>query len=103
MLSKISFDFEHYFGPPSFGTEANGLGITAALGNEPLPKPEQDCWQVLLDSCVMINCGRKRNPWFSFEKGIQVSFDLMATPAGVEFSIIIDQGDQWNDMFSWIV
>jgi hypothetical protein len=60
MLSKISFDFEPYFGPPSFGSEANGLGITAALGNEPLQKPEQDCLQVLLDSCVMVNCGRKR-------------------------------------------
>lgn len=103
MLSEIRFVFEPYFGPPSFSTEANRLGITAALGDEPLPKPEHDCGQVLLDSCVVVDCGRKRKPRFSFEKGIQLSFDPMVTQAGVEFSVIIDQEVQWDDTFSWMV
>jgi hypothetical protein len=66
--------------------------ITADLCYEPLPKLEHDCWQLLLDSCIVVDRGPERKPRPSFGKGIQLSFDLMATLAGVEFSMVIDKG-----------
>jgi len=68
------------------------LGISANLEYELLPNLEHNCWQTLLDSCVVLDCGREPRPQPSFGRGIKLGFDLMATLAAVEFSMGIDGG-----------
>ena len=53
---------------------------------------ENNCWQVLLDSCIVVDCGRKTQSQSLAGKGIQLSFDLMATLAAVEFSMVVNGG-----------
>lgn len=68
------------------------LGISASLDSGPLMRLENNCWQGLLDSCTVVDYGRNTQPRSLFGKGIQLTFDLMATLAAVEFSMVVDGG-----------
>lgn len=74
------------------GQENYILGIRATLDWEPLVNLEDNCWQVLLDSCIVVDCGQEIKPRSSLGKGLQLCFDLMVTLAAVEFSVVIDGG-----------
>lgn len=68
------------------------LGKGSSLDSEPLVDLENNCWQLLLDSRIVVDFGRKTKSRSLVGKGIQLAFDLMATLAAAEFSMVIDKG-----------
>ena len=68
------------------------LGKGSSLDSEPLVDLENNCWQLLLDSRIVVDFGRKTKSRSLVGKGIQLAFGLMATLAAAEFSMVIDKG-----------
>jgi hypothetical protein len=55
-----------------------------------LPKLEHDCWQLLLDSCIVTDSALTEDR--PFGKGLESSFDLMISLAAAEFHLVIQGG-----------
>ena len=83
-----------------------GIQLTIRLSKRPLVKTNHDCWHQLFKSIFVIEVDapavhdddpklKDDNPERSsipFGKGLELSFDLMAALAAVEFPVIVEKG-----------
>jgi hypothetical protein len=70
----------------------SGTRLVFRLSSKPLRKTRHDCWLDLFESAWVVEVDGPYKTEKAFGKGLEISFELMAALAGVEYPVIINDG-----------